>query len=376
MPENLLAQKMAAEAGISSGGGLDNLMLMLQYLSSAGSAVSAGQPIGPALDKVTQQSIASQNFMKMMSRMLAGDIPEGGKITVDGKGTQLNIPTNLYGQKRAAEAGINLPKETNQTPAMSNYLNPSNSQSGISASALAGLTPQDLSTLMGLKLTQEDLGRKKVSDIVDMIYKMQSIQQASQPKPEDRIYPVPVPGIGQVTLRQWNALTSEDKEYATAKWQAAQMGDSSFMSKREWQMTEPTERKRFVQSALENPAIMEGAKELAGIGKVTWTTATQELTKRFGKLDPTGMWAVTPELQASHRLAQKILVELKGQGYEPLRSINMAEEYANKYYDTLNSISEEANKIKNESIRRRYILEQTKTINSIFKSQLGFSPGE
>lgn len=166
------------------GGDPNNLLqnqLFLQYLSSLGSAISADQPVGPALDKVTQQSIASQNFMKMMSRMLAGDIPEGGKITVDGKGTSMVIPSNLLGTKLAGEAGIKgtTPAQPTQTPTMSDYLNPSNSQSGFSASDLAGLTPKDISTVMGLKLTQEDIGRKRISEVADMIYKAAKLEEGT-----------------------------------------------------------------------------------------------------------------------------------------------------------------------------------------------------
>ena len=87
------------------------------------------------------------------------------------------------------------------------------------------------------------------------------------------------------------------------------------------------------------------------------------------------MWAVTPELQATHILAQKALVELKGKGMEPLRAVNKAEEVSNKYYQLLKEIEVESNKIKDEEIRSKYIAEQTAKINKIFERDLGFSPG-
>ena len=316
-------------------GDLNSLLqnkMFLQFLSAGGQDIMQGTG-GANLGGAVQQNIASQNFMKMMSKMLAGDIPEGGKITIDGKGmTQLNVPSLLFGEKSESPSLIPSTGGTSQStqmPTMDNYLNPSNSQPGYSASDLAGLTPENLSAIMGMKLTQEDLGRKKVSDVFDMMYKGMSLKskqsqfdrrlnldrdkldlakedselnrklklidldykhkrftldeakfeidkaykealtnKAIKPSPQEDLYPVPVPGIGKVSLRQWSALPSEDREYAIAKWQAAQLGDLTFMPKHEWQMTDPTEKENFLRSAMKDPELMKAAEKLAKAGAI------------------------------------------------------------------------------------------------------------
>ncbi len=337
---SLYAQKLAGEAGVSAGGpvggiggDLNSLLqnkMFLQFLMAGGQDIMQGTG-GANLGGAVQQNIASQNitspeFQKSLAAMMRGEIPEGGKIVMDGKGmTQMNVPASLFGKKLSAEAGdvagtsMAQPMSgpaTPQAPTMDNYLNPSDSQSGFPASSLAGVTPEMITAMMGLKLTQEDLGRKKVSDVADMYFKSQQLQQATV---QDKPFPVSVPGVGQVTLRQWNALPADDKEYAIAKHQASQMGDSTFMSKSEWQMTEPTERQRFVQSALKDPAIMEGAKELAGIGDTAdW--------KNFKKAVDQGYTGKFHEYQIEMRRAgattigditgrEKAKSELKGQLY-------------------------------------------------------------
>ena len=77
------------------------------------------------------------------------------------------------------------------------------------------------------------------------------------------------------------------------------------------------------------------AKYKAGIegekrpSPVTWTTATKQVSSRFGKQDPTGNIIITPELAGAHRIAQKHLVKLKQSGaVGPLDAVNKAEEFA------------------------------------------------
>jgi hypothetical protein len=334
----------------------------------------------------------------------ANDSTTPGKVTTDGK--KFTYSTELGGLGMSELGKQLFPGAAGNagsggTTGLSKVgINPfSLGQSGeFSPGDLAGLTPEMISQAMQFKLGTDQFNRQfeqqKINDLINNIHKM-GMLEAQQPKPA-QIFVKDVPGYGNLTLDQYKALPTEDREYITHVLSARQRGE------------EPMSRKDFdaIGDKDKHPASAEAAaidqlyREYKGAppqpeikkihdlynppktpepktpSPVTWTTATNELTKRFGKLDPTGMWAVTSELQASHRLAQKILVQLKDQGYDPLRSVNMAEEYANKYYNTLNAISDEAKKIKDEATRRRYILEQTKTINEIFKSQLEFNPGE
>lgn len=76
--------------------------LFLQYLASAGGAISAGQPVGPALNQVTQQSITAQNFSKLLAKVLG----EGGKATINKEKTKIDMPTSLLGSLSGGTAGM------------------------------------------------------------------------------------------------------------------------------------------------------------------------------------------------------------------------------------------------------------------------------
>jgi len=97
--------------------------------------------------------------------------------------------------------------------------------------------------------------------------------------------------------------------------------------------------------------------------EVTWTTATNNLSKRFGKQDAIGNIIITLDLQHRHRLAQKKLVELKRQGIEPLDAINQAEDFANKVEENYSLYLKAA---KTE--------EQKKQVGDQFKAKYGYLP--
>lgn len=82
--------------------------LFLQYLANAGGAMSAGEPIGPALNQVTQQNISAQNFAKMLAQLMgdANNAATPGKISTDGK--KFSYSTDL-GNLSLAQEGSQLP---------------------------------------------------------------------------------------------------------------------------------------------------------------------------------------------------------------------------------------------------------------------------
>lgn len=202
---NLLANFLsgagaAGTAGgdVTGGGeGLLNNKLFLQYLSAAGQDILAGEPIGKNVNAVTQQNIQSQNFMKILSKMLGS----GGKATIDKDGLSFKAPTEtikgvfgsegMLGEHKAVpEPGVEIPK-TNQnqsnlsafnlTPSQLGNVNPFvGSQSGITASDLAGLTTADISNIMQLGLGAEQLKQKKVNDIIDAMYKTAKISKINK----------------------------------------------------------------------------------------------------------------------------------------------------------------------------------------------------
>ena len=149
--------------------------LFLQYLSGAGSAMSAGQPVGPALNQVTQQQISSRNYMKMLQKMLGKGVEfksdAEGKATVIGELSKVLGMEEGEGQEQGTGTLENAPLGTSKQPSQGgliSMLNPSSSPLGdFTASDLAGLTPKDISQALQFKFAGEELGDKRINDIVD-----------------------------------------------------------------------------------------------------------------------------------------------------------------------------------------------------------------
>ena len=161
---------------------LDNLIqnkLLLQYLAAAGSDIAAGRPIGENVNLVTQQNISAQNFMNLLSKMLSGEVPRGGKITMDDKGMKLQIPNlsktptsqelAIAGSKLPGGSGIDWTNPSN-LGRLGALLNPSASPA-ISGAELAGLTPETISQALSGALNAKALEQKKLRDIADAMYK-------------------------------------------------------------------------------------------------------------------------------------------------------------------------------------------------------------
>lgn len=126
--------------------------------------------------------------------------------------------------------------------------------------------------------------------------------------------------------------------------------------------------------AQEDEAMMEAA-QVGGPKEpspVTWTTATKQLSRRFGKEDPMGNIIITPELAGMNRIAQRQLVKLKKQGVEPLEAINIAEEFArhidSKYWKYADKINQ------NENLNRKQKEKEIKGFNKQFRTRYGYMP--
>jgi len=177
-------------------------MLLLQYLSGAGQDIGSGNAIGTNVNAITQQNIQSRNFMKLLQKMLSGQgVPEGGKMTMDSKGTKIEVPSSA-GNPLAGSVGLTqgsqdpmaqgkplsgASPQASQAPLynpnMSNFLNPSASPLGISGADLAGLTPDNISQALQFKFGQEAFQQKKLTDAADLIYKSALTQRALTPAP-------------------------------------------------------------------------------------------------------------------------------------------------------------------------------------------------
>lgn len=225
--------------------GLFDNKLFLQYLAGAGEDIGSGNAIGTNVNKVTNQSISNQNFMKLLQKMLGGQIPEGGKIEVSDTGMKMSVPSTAYSPMAQTAAG-KVPQASApvQQPAMENpFINPSYSSAGISASDLAGLSPEMISQALQFKMTQDELKNKSIMDVVEMQYKRALTEQANanaeaNRRPKDtrtneqknyEYYVEQQRKLGQTpkTIDQWDSdtKTAHQKDYEYYKNQG---GDLSF----------------------------------------------------------------------------------------------------------------------------------------------------
>ena len=102
-------------------------------------------------------------------------------------------------------------------------------------------------------------------------------------------------------------------------------------------------------------------KELKTPSPVTWTTASKNVSSRFGKQDALGNIIITPGLQGKHGIAQRKLVELQKTGeYKPLDAVNISEDFARnienrcwEYLDAAERDKDLTMKVKNQ-FRKKY----------------------
>jgi len=96
---------------------------------------------------------------------------------------------------------------------------------------------------------------------------------------------------------------------------------------------------------------------------ITWTTAANNLSKRFGSQDRIGNIIITEGLQNRHRLAQQKLVEFMNENVEPMDAVNKAEIFANnvesRYWQYIDAAKTQ---------------KQTEEVQSLFKTKYGYIP--
>lgn len=211
--------------------GLENLMnnkLFLQYLSGAGGAMSAGQPIGPALNAVTQQNIGAQSQAKLLKTfqgMLGGGtVPTGWKMVRDEKGTKLELPNSALETKEESQG---LAVEGSSLPGGSgtDWSNPENlnklrvlnpfveGQSGeLTGADLAGLGPEDVSRAFAGALGAKELEQRSISDLLDAQYK--GMGRQIEIAKLLRESPLEVPGLGKLSFDEWESLDTKTKAYS------------------------------------------------------------------------------------------------------------------------------------------------------------------
>ena len=269
-------------------GGLKGLLgndLFLSYLSGAGSAISQGQPIAPALNEITQNTLGAKhqaNLTSAFAKMLRGEVPEGGKMTTDSKGTSFHIPhakpSTLSPAPENPTPSLTMEQQSNFAPKqigamdtsfMSKFLNPSNSQQEIPISAFAGLSSKDVNAAFSNALNIEGMKSKKVSAATDILYKNALIKQAianakkaEAGNPLDKQYPIPHYQVGPLTQRQWDALPKEDKEYSSYSYGTIKNGEIP-LTKKQYELLKPTDKEKILRAFQEDPKLFDIAKQYA-----------------------------------------------------------------------------------------------------------------
>ena len=212
----------------------------LQYLLAAGADIGSGRPIGENVNAVTQQNISAKSqadLTKHYIKAIGGILGSGGKLSIDKDKFSVSGPSELL--KGGGEAKPTEPFSVSQ-------------------SELAGLGPQDISRALSGAIGVEQLRQQSMVNMLNMLNYFYG--------PEDRPFPVEVPGVGKVTLRQWRQLPQEEREYALFTHESKKLGSSDIMSRREFRMLDPTDREKFIRQAMKDPKLMEATKELAKAG--------------------------------------------------------------------------------------------------------------
>lgn len=213
--------------------------LLLYYLSGMGKALSPEGSVGEALGGMTQQHIQSRNYMKMLQSLLSG-MPAGSKLTGDRDNIMFKVPTSAAGgtaPEATPQTGLQTTPKIGELPSEQrsamyaggmNLLNPSPSLPDVSGADLAGLTPKEISQALQFKMGYEQLGQKRMTDLVDMIYKSAQASKlrteeglaGEKLKPSDvRSYEYAVEQGFEGDLEAWKniATTTHEKDYERAK---------------------------------------------------------------------------------------------------------------------------------------------------------------
>jgi len=213
---------------------MDNRQALGYLLANYGADISAGG--GEKGITAANNLLSSQKYLKLLQQMLGGNVPEGGSINYkggEGGGMTIKVPsiqsaapvttgqnakfTNDFG---VLDLGSNTTRpvqlsglgevnpnitgaSASQGGRLLDLVNPFvGSQQGIpnlKLADLAGLTPETISQALQFKFAQEELGQKKITDMVDAMYKAAGID------------------LDRQTLAQRVKEFEQSKEYQTAQ---------------------------------------------------------------------------------------------------------------------------------------------------------------
>jgi len=336
---------------------------LTMLLAGAGASLSPGG--APVANMVVNQ-MATKNQADLISRILAG----GGDFKANADKVTINAPTNAMAgiletgnptsyipsnqglptlQQRMGGAGVQTPTNVS-TPGqgavtgtgglarivmslLGGGVNPTSSP--LAGANLVGLTPEHINSAMKLKMMQDQLAGEDVRNRLDVIKTIQGLQPG-QP------FPIPVPGIGPVSIDVWKALPDDHRSYAAYVHLAKSVGDTDIMGFREFLTEfEPHERIKFLDQLMKRldlKALEESLRDRSST-KISISPYKRSLESRLGS---TAGEILSPDRHATirKRLEQedwrpdidKIkLLEDKGYSYkeakERLRQLKVLDEW-------------------------------------------------
>jgi hypothetical protein len=281
--------------------------LFLQMMSGAGQGLQSGQGISAGLDPIIQQTTrgAAQDKLTTGKMGLLQQIldlfgqDEGDpdrKITIGDEGITMKMGKSALAgslgdamkpagmsMSPTAPAASATPSPTGGTqkdPRIAEalrHLGPSSGQQGIDYSAYAGLGPENVMAAWKAAFEAEGLSQQRMRDIVDQMYKgalteesLARSEAAKHPKadPLDQPFPIPHPVLGDISMRQYQALPSDDKAYMSYVMQSqVYRPDDPIMDPIEFKRSVDKEDKlAYIKALSEEPELFERAKELKASG--------------------------------------------------------------------------------------------------------------
>lgn len=263
-----------------------NSMALLQALHA-----TEGNPVGQSNSGIPQQ----QNY-QMLSQLLNSKNPQqqeggdqvvqpetGGTPSSDGTFTgAYNISPDSLPALRQFLAEGQSPEVTRQL--MRQLLNPPSSQLSISNADLAGLTSSDVSQALHDTLGVEGARQRSIMNANELNKTLFEMTKAGKPDPEGLIYPVPVPGIGQVTARQWKELPTDQKSYAAYVYQQGKINPNEpVVSFKEYQKFGKEVHTDMLKALMDDPQLMNTELALRRAGATSISLGPAERAIEQGK---------------------------------------------------------------------------------------------
>jgi hypothetical protein len=325
---NLMGAALAGNIaqGAAGGGGflagLSNLFknkMFLQLLAAAGTDIAGGTGGKNTLQALTG-NIGSQNMLKTLSEMLGGKIPPGASIKTSDKGiTTFSLPSTSTEDTTGSSTGEGAqPTETSsldRSKMLSNLFGSmlggaspfGSSLPNLSASDLAGLSPELVLQALGARQTQEQLGQQRLRDVVNSMYNMGMLTVAErnaavaeagvpirtteaetgrlnairQMYDAMKTSPIPVPGIGELDLDQFSKLPDDVRAYAYYSY-----GNANPLSFNDWkQQVKPGETERLIDRSMKDEPFKKALLEYRRAGSTTINLAPEERALRTGYVE-------------------------------------------------------------------------------------------